>query len=73
MLAHFMPMDYLPTLADLKQPTAAVIGDADELSVAAEVVRAVHGLRGDVPVRVLPGIRHLGLVTNPAAITAVSE
>jgi hypothetical protein len=27
MLAHFMPMDYLRALADLKQPTAAVIGD----------------------------------------------
>jgi non-heme chloroperoxidase len=71
MLMGLAPADYRQAVVALRVPTAIMIGDADEFSVASEVARAVHALRPDIPVTIFPGMRHLDLITQPAALTAI--
>jgi non-heme chloroperoxidase len=73
MLSGLMPADYRQAVAALHVPTTIMIGDADEFSVASEVARAVHALRPDVPVIIFPGMRHLDLITQPAALAAIDK
>ena len=73
MLSGLMPADYRQSVAALHVPTTIMIGDADEFSVASEVARAVHALRPDVAVIIFPGLRHLDLITQPAALAAIDK
>lgn len=73
MLNDLTPDDYLQSITEIKQPTSVIIGDADEFSVASELKKAIHSRRPFVPVRVLPGIRHLATVTDPKSLAAVVE
>jgi non-heme chloroperoxidase len=73
MLSDLTPGDYKQSIAALHVPTTVMIGDADEFSVAAEVARAFQGHRPEIPVTILPGMRHLDLITQPAALAAIDR
>jgi non-heme chloroperoxidase len=73
MLSDLVPEDYVQAIAALRVPTTVMIGDADEFAVAAEVARAFRGHSPAIPVIILPGIRHLDLITQPAALAAVDR
>ncbi|MGB6604714.1 MAG: alpha/beta hydrolase [Steroidobacteraceae bacterium] len=73
MLSDLIPEDYVQAIAALRVPTTVMIGDADEFAVASEVARAFQGHRPKIPVIILPGIRHLDLITQPAALTAIDK
>jgi non-heme chloroperoxidase len=73
MASDLIPEDYRRAIAALHVPTTVMIGDADEFSVAAEVARAFHGHDPEIPVIILPGMRHLDLITQPAALAAIDK
>lgn len=73
MLSDLIPEDYTRSIAALHVPTTVMIGDADEFTVASELARAVHEQRADIRVIILPGIRHLDLITQPAALAAIRK
>jgi non-heme chloroperoxidase len=73
MLSDLIPGDYRQAIAALHVPTTVMIGDADEFAVASEVARAFHAQRAEIPVIILPGMRHLDLVTQPAALAAIDK
>lgn len=71
MLSDLIPEDYVQAIAALRVPTTVMIGDADEFAVASEVARAFQGHRPEIPVIILPGMRHLDLITQPVALAAI--
>jgi pimeloyl-ACP methyl ester carboxylesterase len=64
-------MDALDDLRKASKPMAVVIGENDELLVAPQYPAVVHGVRPELPVRMVPGVGHTGLVTQPTGIEAI--
>jgi len=64
------PPDALTRLAVLKQPFVIVIGAADELFYADRYAPLIHGARPDVPVTLVAGVNHMGMITDPRALAA---
>jgi len=74
LLASFAPRpDYLTDIRNTHQPTSVIVGQADEFLIAEQFAPVVHSQRPDVPVIILPGLGHLDLVTQPAALAAVRD
>ncbi|MBA1146784.1 alpha/beta hydrolase [Ectothiorhodospiraceae bacterium WFHF3C12] len=69
---NFRPrQEYRANIRAVNQPVRVVAGEADELFHAARF-GDVFALAGkDVPVRLVPGIGHVGLTLEPAGIRAV--
>jgi non-heme chloroperoxidase len=71
MLTDFAaPSDALTRLAAVKQPFAIVIGTDDELFYADRYAPLIHGARQDVPVTLVAGVNHMGMITDARALTA---
>jgi pimeloyl-ACP methyl ester carboxylesterase len=64
------PRDAIARLATVKQPLAILIGADDELIYADRYAPLIHGAREDVPVTLVAGINHMGIVTDPRALAA---
>jgi non-heme chloroperoxidase len=73
MLSDLIPGDYRQSISALHVPTTVMVGDADEFVVATELARAIYAQRADIPVIILPGMRHLDLITQPAALAAIRK
>ena len=71
LLNNLMPADYSRAIAAIARPTSVIIGDADEFSVASEVANAFAAARPAIAVSILPGISHMGLLTDPVALAAI--
>jgi len=71
MLTDFAaPPDALARLAAVRQPLSIVIGADDELFYADRYAPLIHDARPDVPVTLVAGINHMGMVTDPRALIA---
>ena len=64
------PPDAVARLASVKQPLAILIGADDELFYPDRYGPLIHAVRPDVPVTLLPGVNHMGMVTAPGALNA---
>jgi hypothetical protein len=64
------PPDALTRLAAVKQPFAILIGADDELFYADRYAPLIHGARQDVPVTLVAGVNHMGMITDPRALDA---
>ena len=74
LLAGLAPRpDYLADIRNIHKPTAVIVGQADEFSIAEQFAPVIHSQRQDVPVTILPGLGHLDLITQPAALAAVRD
>lgn len=71
LLKNLMPEDYVRSIGAVSRPMQVLIGDADEFSVASEVVRAFAAAHPAIPVKVLSGVGHMALVSAPPAIEAI--
>jgi non-heme chloroperoxidase len=74
MLANLSPRaDYLADIRNIHKPTAVMVGQEDEFSIADQFAPVFHSQRQDVAVTILPRLGHLDMITNPAALHAVLE
>jgi alpha-beta hydrolase superfamily lysophospholipase len=64
------PHDALARLAAVAQPFAIVIGADDELFYADRYAPLIHAARQDVPVTLIAGVNHMGMVTDPRGLSA---
>lgn len=64
-------MDYLADVRGISQPTRVLIGANDEIFFADQYAPLLEPLQSRLQVQVLPGINHVGIVINPAALSAV--
>jgi non-heme chloroperoxidase len=65
------PRDGVAALAAVRQPLFVLVGGDDELFYAERFAPLIHEQRSDIPVTLVPGINHMGMVTAPAALAAV--
>jgi non-heme chloroperoxidase len=73
MLANFgAPPDGLARVSTVKHPLAVLIGGNDEIFYADRYAPLIHQERADVPVTLVPGVDHMGMVIEPKALAAVA-
>ena len=71
---NFAPhQDYKLDLENAKGKVAILAGDADELLKSQELQGIVQSAGKDWPVQLLPGIQHIPLTLEPAALKAIAE
>jgi alpha-beta hydrolase superfamily lysophospholipase len=63
--------DYLADVRGITRPVRVLVGSRDELFVAEQYAPLLEPLQSLLQVRVLPGVTHLGMVIDPAALSAV--
>jgi non-heme chloroperoxidase len=66
------PNDVIAQLSSVKQPLAVLVGSKDELLYADRFAPLINRERPDVPVTLVPGVDHMGMVTDPRALAAVT-
>jgi len=74
MQANFSsPRDALARFAHVTQPLTIMIGSEDELFYADRFAPLIHHACADVPVILVPGVNHMGMVTDPRALAAITS
>ncbi len=63
--------NYLADIRRVVRPVQVFVGGSDELLDAQKLAHEFQSQRSDVPVSIIPGMRHSDMVTNPAAIRAI--
>jgi len=66
----------LDALARLKVATGhveLVAGEADEILASKYFDSDIHGVRKDIPVTILPGMKHMDMVVKPEAVKVVAD
>jgi non-heme chloroperoxidase len=68
---NFRPeRDYQANIRAIRQPLRVLVGQNDEAFYPDQFANAFKAAGKDVPVAVLPGIDHISLTLDPAAIQA---
>jgi alpha-beta hydrolase superfamily lysophospholipase len=62
---------YEAYLKNLRRPAAILVGDADEQVVADQFTPLLRRLGVDIPVTIVPGMKHADMITRPEAQQAV--
>jgi alpha-beta hydrolase superfamily lysophospholipase len=71
---NFRPRhDYRANLRDARQPMQLLVGDSDEAFRAGEYAPLLASAGQDAPVTVLPGIGHIGITLEQAAVRAALQ
>jgi pimeloyl-ACP methyl ester carboxylesterase len=65
--------DFRTDLAATTRPVTIYSGAEDELMVADKYAEAVRGATPAVNVKLIDGVNHMGIVSKPAAISAIAE
>ena len=74
MQANFSaPPDAVARLSRVTQPLAVMVGSADELFYADRFAPLVHRACPNVPVTVVPGVDHMGMVTDSRALAGIAH
>jgi pimeloyl-ACP methyl ester carboxylesterase len=69
---NFRPhSDFRDDVRNARRPLTVLVGEADDEMIAAAYAPAVHSVNPDFPVRVLPGLGHMAMTTDPAAVEAI--
>lgn len=64
---------YRADIRSSTRPMLVFVGSADELFYPDRFADVFHAERPDVPVTILPGITHSGMITDPGAIERIVE
>jgi non-heme chloroperoxidase len=67
------PPDAIARLSSIKQPLAVLVGSEDELLYADRFAPLINRERPDVRVTLVPGVDHMGMVTDLRALAAISS
>ena len=67
----FGTRDYAADLRKTPHPITVIVGENDQLFLAKMFAPAVHAVRPDAAVTVLPGLAHIEVSTDPSAIPAI--
>src|SRR5450755_5079461 len=73
LMRNFATRDYRADLAAATRPLTIFCGADDELMLADKYVQAVDSVAPRVDVRVIGGVNHMGIVSNPAAVSIIAE
>jgi pimeloyl-ACP methyl ester carboxylesterase len=67
------PRDYLVALGRSGKPAVVLVGGSDELFYPDRFAPLFQAARPDLPVTIVPGIGHIGMIVTPEGIAAVRK
>ncbi len=73
LMRNFATRGYRTDLAAATSPLTIISGAADELMLADKYLEAVRGIVPPVDVKLIDGVDHLGIVSDPRAVSAVAN
>ncbi len=73
LMRNFATHGYRIDLAAAIKPLAVISGADDELMLAGKYSDAVHAVAPSVEVKLIDGIDHIGIVSNPRAVSLVAD
>jgi alpha-beta hydrolase superfamily lysophospholipase len=62
--------DYQASIRAIRQPVAVIVGEKDELFIADRYAPLFESLGAGIPVTVVPGVSHIGLILDERAVQA---
>lgn len=68
-----LPRDWKPSVAAITAPTRILIGAKDELFVAQAYPTEIGSANSAIPVKLLPGVTHMSMVTDPRALEDITR
>lgn len=71
LMQAFGTSDYAADLRNAGSPITVVVGSKDELFFADRFEPAIHAVRPDVPVVIVPDLGHIQMTTDPRAVPAI--
>ena len=72
LMQAFGTRDYAADLRNTQAPLAVLVGAKDELFDAEKFAPAVHAVRPEVPVTVVPELGHIAMTIDPRALPAIA-
>ena len=72
LMQAFGTQDYATDLRNAQAPLAILVGANDELFDAEKFAPAVHAVRPEVPVTVVPELSHIAMTTDPRALPTIA-
>jgi alpha-beta hydrolase superfamily lysophospholipase len=73
LLRNFASRDYRLDLPATTRPITIFGGADDEMMVSDKYAEAVQAIKPSVDVKIIDGINHMGIVTQPKAISVIAE
>ncbi len=73
LMRNFATRGYKADLAAAKNPLTLISGADDELMLADKYADAVHAVAPSVEVKLIAGVDHMGIVSDPLAVAAVAD
>src|SRR5512139_1239012 len=73
LMRNFATRGYRSDFPATTRPLTIFAAAEDEMMISDRYEEAVHALKPSVDVKVIEGINHMGIVTNPKAVSAIAE
>ncbi|MBR0790279.1 alpha/beta fold hydrolase [Bradyrhizobium manausense] len=73
LMRNFATRGYRLDLPAVTHPMTVFGGAADEMMISAKYAETVQAIRPDIDVKIIEGVNHMGMVTNPKAVNAIAE
>lgn len=73
LMRNFATHGYRLDLPDVTHPLTIFGGAEDEMMLSDKYAETVQAIKPSVDVKVIEGVNHMGMVTNPKAVNAIAE
>ena len=73
LMRNFATRGYRDDLAATAHPVSLIAGADDELMLAGKYAEAVHAVAPKVDVKLIDGVNHMSLLSDPRAVSAIAE
>ncbi|GLR86957.1 alpha/beta hydrolase [Bradyrhizobium iriomotense] len=73
LMRNFATRGYRIDLPALTHPLTIFGGAEDEMMISSRYAEAVQAVKPSVDVKLIEGVNHMGIVTNPKAVSAIAE
>jgi alpha-beta hydrolase superfamily lysophospholipase len=73
LMRNFATRGYRTDFAGTRNPVTLISGTNDEMMLADKYAEAVHAVAPSVAVKLIDGIDHIGIVSNPKAVSVIAE
>jgi pimeloyl-ACP methyl ester carboxylesterase len=73
LMRNFATRGYRADFASVTKPLTLISGADDELMLAGKYAEAVHAVAPSVEVKLIDGVNHMGVVSDPKAISFIAD
>ncbi|MBR0745459.1 alpha/beta fold hydrolase [Bradyrhizobium japonicum] len=73
LMRNFATRGYRLDLPATTRPITIIAGAEDEMMISDKYAETVQAIKPSIDVKIIDGINHMGLVTNPKAVSVIAE